>query len=166
MTTYTTSARSAQHFADCLALYQQVKTDLILTHIEEEEESERLAELLTAAEDYVMAHGAPDLRGVLAKLEIATIDGRAGEAGWMDSIKSDIMRLGGIDRSPSFLPLEWLDCFERAGGSTSRAPDNSVRLSFSPGSDRAAFMLAELKDHERAAIGDHLEARLPPFGEL
>jgi hypothetical protein len=165
------NGRAVEHFDSALALYMGARRNLILDHQAETDDDERervtdqLIDAITAAEDFVMGYEAPDWRAVLAKLEIATYGARHPATGHMEAVKGDIMRLASLDRSPTFLPLEWLDGFERAGGRTSLVQQEEGRvavLSAPTSSARANRMLRDLEDHERAAIGEHLLRYLDP----
>lgn len=164
-----TPTPNAQHFDDALRLFLDARLDLTMLPSaetpEEEEEQTRLIDKLTAAENFVLQQKAPDLRSVLAKLEVATCDGRDMLPDDVDSIVHDLMRLGELDRSPTFQPTVWLERFERAGGTTmllKRGDDVRPVTGCPLDAVSALGMLQDLKHHERLALREHLLKVLDP----
>ncbi len=159
MSTNSSAEYAAHHFNDALRLYRDAHREMAVWSPAEDDddESERKADALTAAEDYLLAHNAPDWRALLAKIEVASLDGRLIGHKSMDDIKADIMRLAGIDRSPTFDPFIWANEFEYRGGSINRKGDKAV-LSCSIDNSFANRMMRKLKPHEREALADYLAA--------
>ena len=169
MNTNSSAGYDAHHFDDALSLYKSARMSLTTfppaETDAEEDDLEQLADALSAAEDYIFAHKAPDLTAVLAKFEIATFDGRVMEPAWSESIRADLIRLGRIERSPTFIALDWLVHFEQLGGRTALRNINGeiqAVLECPAGPSGAANRVASLRPHERAAVDEHLRQVLAP----
>jgi len=164
--TTTLNSRNAQHFADALTVYKEAKRELALTPMDDNAETECVTDRLCAAEAYLMDHAAPDLPAVLAKFEITTDDARVPDAGWVQSIREDLIRLAGLDRSPTFCALTWLDAFEFRGGKTALVASEDGKpvpqLSVRADAAGAWRMIRDLRPYEQAAVRDHLSAHLDP----
>ena len=160
MTSTSTSQFAAHHFADALKLYMQARRELAVAPFDDDDDS-RLCDALSAAEEYVKGHAAPDFAGLLAKFEIATRDNRISDQPWIDSIHADFMRLANLTRSPTFDPVEWMRDFKFRGGAASGKLDGKVWLGCPLEKDQARKMLHDLTDHERDALAEHLRQTLP-----
>lgn len=62
--------------------------------------TERLLDDFVCAEERIMAMPATDLMIVLVKFEIAMSGQITLEKGWVETIRNDLMRLGGLEESP------------------------------------------------------------------
>ena len=165
MTISTTPPRGAQHFADALSRFNQCRRDLALTP-HDDDTSDEMVDRVSAAEDHLMKHAAPDFAAVLAKIEIACEEHRIPERAWIDGIRDDLVRLAGLDRSPTFCPLTWLSAFETRGGTTALLLDKDGKLApqLTVPTDRSGAweMVVSLREYEQAALRDHLAATLDP----
>ena len=148
---------AARHFADALKLYRHAAREMeifpIADNAEDEAEENRLCDAFCAAEEHLIATEAPDLAGVLAKIEVLSKDGQNVTPDNLAPIIADLVRLGGITASPTFDPFLWLNRFESRGGKV-----NGDQLSCAADNTSAMAMLARLRPYEREAIAAHQRA--------
>lgn len=156
MTEAINTSSDRRQFQAALDHLREAHIELIVECHDDDAETDRQTDVLTFAEDAVLALDAPDMAGLLAKFEIATFDNRTLQVEWIESIRRDLMRLGNLDRSPTFLPLGWLHQFETRGGNVLRYRGD-VWLGHPLDNERAGKMLRGLKGYQQAAIKDHLK---------
>jgi hypothetical protein len=144
-------------FSSLIDHYREAREDFYLA--DDDTESDRLLNIVSAVEEAIIARPAPDFEGVLAKLEIGTTAGRDLPSEWAEVIRDDLMLLANISQSPTFLPLAWLTDFETSGGkATLSGSGDAVDPVFNCPADneRTRQMIGDLKHHEAMAIAQHL----------
>ena len=147
-------AARIRSFNRALDAYRAARRALAQTPVEDEEASDAAIDALWSAEAWLFHVSAPDVAGLLAKLDAATRDDTANIPDeYFASIREDLMRMSGATISPVFLPHEWLDTLRRFGGSA-RAIDGKLCVTFDR--PKAAEHVAKLTEEERNAIIEHL----------
>ncbi|MEZ5688776.1 MAG: hypothetical protein R3E21_08365 [Caenibius sp.] len=167
----TSNQLNSRFFNEALSVFMAARRDVIMcppaTDENDDKEWKSLVGVEDATQEYLMQHVAPDWAGVLAKLEVYH-DNRENRLAdeWMASIAADLMRLAGIETSPTFDPFIWIVLFERAGGKCSLLPakDGTMRpmIGCAPENHGATDRIRNLKPHEQKAVGEWLMKRLDP----
>ncbi|USA39604.1 hypothetical protein NCF86_00115 [Pelagerythrobacter marinus] len=169
MTSDNTPSVETHDFYDALDLYLEADLALALQPEAKTDDAQRkvdrLVESLCAAEAAVFEQPAPDLRAVLAKLEVAGAEGRFVKSAEIECIRRDLLRVGRFNQSPTFLPAKWLTLFKRAGGTVALTErDGTVKpVTGCPlDSHVAVQMLRDLTPQERDALRAYLLCELDP----
>ena len=163
MTTVSTIAPSAhnprrheiERFERLLSHYNRAQIDLINYDEDDEEGSDRLVDIQTGFEEAIFAYPAPNMKALLAKVEILMSNGMHIDPDNMQGIVDDIMALGGIERSPTFQPHAWLYYFQQRGGQVYRHEGRPM-LACPAEAASALARLNDLTDYQREAVIDHL----------
>ena len=162
MTAYQTPHLSAANFQSALQAYKNAVIDYEAVCPDDNEERyqaevDRLVDIATACAAHLMQHQAPDLEGVFAKLEIAMSEPSAINAAYVHSAMCDLARLGKIEASPAFVPMQWANQFERAGGNIETLPTGETMLGVAVGNKRAANMVRNLNALQSASLTPYLD---------
>lgn len=154
---HTPSKHEVERFERLLANYNRAQIELTDCDENDEDESDRLVDIQTGFENAIFSLQAVNLKAVLTKLEIILSNCGYVQAEDLHGIIDDVMRLGGIDRSPTFQPHVWLYYFRKWGGQACQQ-DGKVVLGCPADATSALARLNDLTDYERAAVIDYLKS--------
>ncbi|TSB03981.1 hypothetical protein [Sphingorhabdus contaminans] len=116
MNSTTEQTRACEAFEKLLTTYQ-AERHCLAVEANTKEEVDASSDRLAYIEQRMWRTSAPDLRSVLVKMEIASIDCDMPPPEAIASIVGDLRRLSGETVSPIFQPDLWLTEWENNGGS-------------------------------------------------